>query len=253
MPFKQEIKEKVLIQSGRRCCLCLSHKGVKIEVHHIIPESISHDNSIDNAITLCFDCHSDVGHYNKSHPKGNKYSPKELKAHRDRLWLLVKEGKIFNDKPLDLQYIEFIKKVFDRPAFNTPFAQEGRMENFNKAINDTILAINTGLLRTRDNQIIQDIGFGKSLLVFDEWRTKMQEIEIQLQNLLMKISNGLHFGKLKMCHEYCYCGDTGYITEIDNMRSEIIQKINCILNEANLTPLPMTLNDRKNKTTHNIG
>jgi len=61
----------------------------------------------------------------------------------------------------------------------------------------------------------------------------------------VKISNGLHFGKLKMCHEYCYCGDSDYIAEIDNMRSEIIQKINCILNEANLTTLPMTLNDRK--------
>ena len=108
MPFPKTIKEKALAKSGRRCCLCLAHKGVKIEVHHINPESISHDNSLDNAITLCFDCHADVGHYNKNHPKGNKYSPKELKMHRDRLWKLVAEGKILEEKPLDHQYLELI-------------------------------------------------------------------------------------------------------------------------------------------------
>jgi hypothetical protein len=245
MPFSTEIKEEVLVKSGRRCSLCLAHKGVKIEVHHIIPESISHDNTIDNAIPLCFDCHSDVGHYNPSHPKGNKYSPKELKSHRNRLWLLIKEGKIFNEKPLDLQYLELLIKVFDRPAFNTPFAQEGRMEGFNKAISDTILAINTGLLRTRDNQVIQDVGFGKSLLVNEKWRTIMVQIEVQLQDLLKMISDGLNLGKLKMCHEYCYCGDKDYIDLIDNIRTGIISEINALLQEANLTPLPLTLEMRK--------
>lgn len=41
---------------------------------------------IGNAIPLCFDCHSEIGKYNKEHPKGNKYRPMELKACRDQIY-----------------------------------------------------------------------------------------------------------------------------------------------------------------------
>lgn len=69
MPFLPKVREEALVKSGRRCCVCLHYKGVKIEVHHIEPESVSHDNTISNAIALCFDCHAEAGHYNPKHPK----------------------------------------------------------------------------------------------------------------------------------------------------------------------------------------
>ena len=244
MPFPKKIKEEALLRSGRRCCLCLKYKGVKIEVHHIIPESISQDNSLNNAITLCFDCHAEVGHYNPSHPKGNKLTPTELKKHRDRLWKLIAEGKILSEKNLDVQYLELIRKAFDRPAFNTPFRQEGSMENFDKAIGDTILAINTGVLRTRDNQIIQDIGFGKSSLLNDAWKSTLIEIEVNLQDLLALINKGIAKGKIKTCHPFCYCGDDDFLNKIDNERVKIIYLLNSILIDAGIEPLKNTLKDR---------
>lgn len=86
MPFSQRTKEELLVRSERRCCLCHKFKGKKIEVHHIVPESEGGDNNFDNGIVLCFDCHEEVGSYNEKHPKGNKFTHRELKKHRDR-WL----------------------------------------------------------------------------------------------------------------------------------------------------------------------
>jgi len=105
MPFPPKMKTESLARSGRRCCICLRFKGVKVEVHHIVPEAISHDNSLENSITLCFDCHAEVGHYNPKHPKGNKFTPEELKKHRDRLWDLITRGKVLPENNLDAEYL----------------------------------------------------------------------------------------------------------------------------------------------------
>jgi hypothetical protein len=74
---------EVLVRSGRCCCLCHKFCGTKIELHHIIPVEQSGDDSLENCIPVCFDCHADIGHYNDKHPRGRKYSPGELRQHRD--------------------------------------------------------------------------------------------------------------------------------------------------------------------------
>lgn len=48
-----------------------------------MPEAQGGRNDEDNAIVLCFDCHADAGHYNPKHPRGTKFSPSELKHHRE--------------------------------------------------------------------------------------------------------------------------------------------------------------------------
>ncbi len=90
MQFDEKDKRPLLIKSGRRCCLCWKYCGTKIEVAHIIPDSEGGSNDEDNGIPLCFDCHAEVDHYNLNHPRGNKFSPKELKEHRERLFQHVK-------------------------------------------------------------------------------------------------------------------------------------------------------------------
>ena len=85
-----EVKEKALICCKRHCCICGKSKGLNIEVHHIVPKGSGGPDTFDNAIPLCFDCHSTVGSYNPLHPKGNKYSPKELKQLRDDFYEYVK-------------------------------------------------------------------------------------------------------------------------------------------------------------------
>ena len=83
MPFPNAVREEALLRSGRTCCVCHRFVGLKIEVHHIDPEAKSRDNTIENAIPLCFDCHADMINYDPAHPKGTKYTPSELKRHRD--------------------------------------------------------------------------------------------------------------------------------------------------------------------------
>lgn len=80
--FNEDDKVKILLWCGRHCCLCGKFAGVGIEVAHL--EKTSSD--IDTAIPLCFDCHASVGHYNSKHPRGKKYSIKELKARRDQIY-----------------------------------------------------------------------------------------------------------------------------------------------------------------------
>lgn len=41
---------------------------------------------MENAIVLCLRCHGEAGHYNPRHSIGNKYSPEELRRHRDEWW-----------------------------------------------------------------------------------------------------------------------------------------------------------------------
>ena len=94
MAFSKATKEEALVAAGRRCCLCIHFKGVRLEVHHIQPESAGGSNDFDNAIPVCFDCHADVGHYNPDHPKGNRYSYTELRRHRDRLYDQIKSGHL---------------------------------------------------------------------------------------------------------------------------------------------------------------
>lgn len=86
MPFPEKVREAVLVRSHRRCCVCHEFAGRSVNVHHIIQEADGGENTIDNAICLCLPCHAEAGHFNSRHPLGTKYSPSELKAHRDQWW-----------------------------------------------------------------------------------------------------------------------------------------------------------------------
>lgn len=82
--WPQQIREEVLVACGRRCCVCHRFCGLKMELHHIVPEPKGGKTEKENCIPLCFDCHAEAGYYNPDHPKGTKYSPSELRKHRDQ-------------------------------------------------------------------------------------------------------------------------------------------------------------------------
>lgn len=92
MSFTPQIKEDVLVACGRHCCLCYRFCGIKIEIHHIKPRAESGSDAFDNAIPLCFDCHADMRTYDSKHPKGTKYSEKELIRLRDIWYEKVKNS-----------------------------------------------------------------------------------------------------------------------------------------------------------------
>jgi hypothetical protein len=59
-----------------------------MEIHHIVPSSEGGQDTEDNGIPLCFDCHADVGAYNTKHPKGRKFTPSELRKHKEQ-WFAI--------------------------------------------------------------------------------------------------------------------------------------------------------------------
>jgi hypothetical protein len=109
MPFTKKIKEDVLVACGRCCSLCHKFCGIKIEVHHIQEVTDGGDNSFENAIPLCFDCHGDMRSYDNKHPKGNNYTKTELKKHRDNWYEKIKGNIGIADRQ---SIVETDKKVF---------------------------------------------------------------------------------------------------------------------------------------------
>ena len=118
MPFTPPVAAEALVASGRHCCLCHRFCGVKIELHHITPESEGGSDELDNCIPLCFDCHAEVGHYNSKHPRGRKFSPTELRLHRDRWFERVASnaGPVANERQreLDKDVLERLRAMLPR-------------------------------------------------------------------------------------------------------------------------------------------
>lgn len=90
-----------------------------MEIHHIHPKGKGGEDTFENAIPLCFDCHCDAGHYNSKHPKGIKFSPEELRKHKERWFQKVEDNHIQPPK-LELVDLNFQNDDFDgvfKPVF----------------------------------------------------------------------------------------------------------------------------------------
>ena len=80
--FSEKDKIKMLLWCDRHCCLCEKSCGGNIEIHHI--DKIN-DNSIENGIPLCFECHGMIHAY-KENPKGTHFRKEELKTRRNQIY-----------------------------------------------------------------------------------------------------------------------------------------------------------------------
>lgn len=108
MAFSPSVRRDALVSAARHCCVCHRYKGVKVEIHHIVPQAQGGSNELDNALALCFDCHADAGHYNREHPRGSKFSPEELRLARDLWHIMVKGNRIQSSEPEDWAYVRYL-------------------------------------------------------------------------------------------------------------------------------------------------
>jgi hypothetical protein len=90
MTFPNNVAEMALLLCGRCCCLCHKFCGTKIELHHISQQAKGGADTLENCIPLCFNCHAEATQYNFDHPKGRRFTPSELKRHRDAWFANVK-------------------------------------------------------------------------------------------------------------------------------------------------------------------
>jgi hypothetical protein len=96
MAFDSDTRTKALVACARHCCICHQFAGLKIELHHILLKSEGGKDTFENCIPLCFNCHADMRSYDHNHPKGAKYSPKEVIQHRDSWYSKIENPNISN-------------------------------------------------------------------------------------------------------------------------------------------------------------
>lgn len=138
----------------------------------------------------------------------------------------------------DAELIRFYAQCFDRPAFQDQFVQEGSMPAFDKAIEDTITAINAGCLRSRDGQILYQ-SKGKAFLQREDWRLQMDAIVDLLRAIRARYELGRKLGMIHSWEsdhgESFHCiNDMRTAEWMDETREEILRMFGHVAEQAGL-------------------
>ena len=165
MSFDRNEVANLLVKCHRRCCICHRFCGSKMEIDHIIQKADGGSDEISNGIAVCFDCHAEIHHYNTRHPKGRKFTPEEIRGHKNQ-WL--------NDcktKPeIFAQSVEAdvgcLGALIDELGFNEHIANNPRgmlycqfkEHQFLKSINAGVLSILPDEVRQPIFEVYQSIG-----------------------------------------------------------------------------------------------
>jgi len=145
---------------------------------------------------------------------------------------------IENDKEL----IRFYVQCFDRPAFKDDIYQEGCMENFDKALEDTIIALNTGTLRTRDGSTIKK-SEGKALIHNPSWRHRLDCITDELEDIRRRLAIAKERKLFTQHNSYEQGAPTWYFFDrsvaewFNESREEILNTLSSICVEAGLAEI----------------
>jgi hypothetical protein len=122
----------------------------------------------------------------------------------------------------------------DRPAFQDALRHEVRMHDpqlikFHKAIGDTIIAINTGILRDREGDILQR-GEGKVLMKNMQWRDKMGMIT----RILTDIRNTI---EMRWIEDMKTVADPAFVDKLERDRQTVIDIMNSLCEDAGINGL----------------
>ncbi|OYO59723.1 hypothetical protein C8E03_109114 [Lachnotalea glycerini] len=192
--------------------------------------------SYENGIWLCQSCSklidSDVKRYTVT-------KLKKWKEISEQMAVLDLEERSTSEYISDKELVKFFVQCFDRPAFKDRICQEGRMEDFDKAIEDTIVALNTGVLRTRDGSILKN-SEGKSAISNEKWREKFETI----CDMLVALRRRLKLAKAEKAYttygdfEVMYCFYDRELEEwFDYTREEILKILSSVCEEVGVNGL----------------
>jgi hypothetical protein len=251
--FSNDTKDLLARRVGMRCsnpnCRQLtsgpstnSKKSLNIGVAaHITAAATGgprHDSSLssderrspDNGIWCCQNCGKLVDNDADRYPvdllqRWKSWSEEAARLSIDSPRLESSTG--FSDEDL----IRFYAQCFDRPAFQDAFTQEGSFPAFDKAIEDTITALNTGCLRSRDGHTLSQAQ-GKAYLQNPDWRQQLDTIVDLLRAIRSRYELGI---KLKLIwsdgHRHCI-NDHHTAKWMDQTREEVLAIFGRVANEA---------------------
>lgn len=195
-------------------------------------------SSLENGIWLCQTCATlidkDIDFYTKDVLLQWKKIAEEMAI------LEVQTASPSQSFEQDKDLIKFYVQCFDRPAFQDDIHREGRMEDFDKAIEDTILALNIGVLRTRDGTIIKQAE-GKSAVKNSVWREKLDTITDMLVSIRRRLKIAEEekaYTRYGFGEDTFYCFSDAALGEWFNLtREEILKILSSICKDAGLHEL----------------
>jgi hypothetical protein len=246
MGFNQKKAEELLVATGRRCCICGSLHNVQL--HHIFPTEEGGTDDIDNAIPLCPNCHDEVHGRYASGRTTRSYTANELKLHRQRTIDLANKQKTWSHGNLlweeDKNLILFYAQCLDRPAFRRHFNEEMSFSAFDKAMEDTLIALNTGYWRMRDGVLIERAK-GKVNLIHPPWREKVERITEIIEEIRVRFQEAVGFNRMLYDLRRGYPNDFDFDRRMDKrfrrdrdlgdwmdtQRQEAIETMNLMLTE----------------------
>jgi hypothetical protein len=88
MTFPKGVAENLLVACHRHCCICHKPAGTKMEIHHIKQKKDGGEDTEENGIPLCLDCHVEAGADYSKHTKGRKFTENELKRLKEQ-WFAI--------------------------------------------------------------------------------------------------------------------------------------------------------------------
>lgn len=167
-----------------------------------------------------------------------------LRHHADTVLRRFFNGEVLPDEPnalrkfvgdtksSDEEGLRALGRLFDRPAFTTPFQSESSLPAFRRAISDTIEALNTGIYRSRDGTII-----GRVPSKFDFADATIQEalddLVRRLNALRILFDDGLRSRRIRPCgcgREDCpvFTMDHDAVAELEGARAEILSGVRAL-------------------------
>lgn len=161
------------------------------------------------------------------------------------------EGQSFPDSPEELiilnrsctantdrEIVDLLAECFDRPAFTTPFYRESSIPNFEKALDDTIEVLNTGVHRLRDGTIIRTIP-SRHKIKNANLKSQIDNITQLVINLRDKFVDFKHKKEIQLCG--CDEVDCAVFTMsdmacevLDNIRASIFSEFKKIKPDSHL-------------------
>jgi hypothetical protein len=193
--------------------------------------------AIENGIWLCQNCAKLVDNDPPRYPAGVLEQWKTLAEERA---LLELDGGA-NHASGDVEILQFFTQCFDRPAFQVEFRCEGSMEAFERAMEDTIIAINTGCQRDRNGKVLSRRN-GKAFLTKMSWRREMDTIVDLLRAIKARYAraiatNEIHVHALNDGDEFFVVRSPDVARWMDETRAQILERSSQVCREAGLLEL----------------
>ncbi len=133
---------------------------------------------------------------------------------------------------------------FDRPAFRLAFENEASIPDFDTAMKDTILALNTGILRTRDGLIVAR---GKPRSAFQDpfIRGRLDEAVRLIERITVVLASAVDGGVFKRYRGsdrvwvFDHPDAHGVAEELNSSRNDVIRTVNAAFTRTGIEALPL--------------